>query len=61
MLKEVAESVNDAEIKIKVVEKGGSSIGKLLQEPNPTSSDECGKDDCIKGGKLPQTKHCLQV
>ena len=55
MLKEVAESENDAGIKFKVVEKGGPSVEKLLQKPNPTSSDECGKDDCrmcVEGGKL---------
>ena len=28
-----------------MVEKGGPSVEKLLQKPNPTFSDKCGKQN----------------
>ena len=57
MLKEVAEAENECGIKFKIIEKGGKTIEKQLQNPNPTSSGKCGKRDCVidnqpGGGKL---------
>ena len=46
MLKNVVESESESGIKFKIVERGGISIGKMLQKPNPTKSPGCQKDDC---------------
>ena len=47
MLREVAENESEAGIKFKVVEKGGMTIEKMLQNSNPTASGKCGKSNCI--------------
>ena len=47
MLKEVAEEEAENGIKFKIIEKGGLTVEKMLQKPNPTSSGKCGKDNCI--------------
>ena len=57
MLKQVAEAENECGIKFKIIEKGGKTIEKQLQNPNPTASGKCGKADCTidnqqGGGKL---------
>ena len=44
-------------MKLKIIEKGGKTIEKSLQNPNPTASNKCGKSDCVidnqpGGGKL---------
>ena len=57
MLKQVAEAENECGIKFKIIEKGGKTIEKQLQNPNPTASGKCGKSDCLidkqtSGGKL---------
>ena len=46
MLKNVVESESESGIKFKIVERGGISIGKMLQKPNPTKSPGCQKDKC---------------
>ena len=57
MMKEVAEADNECGLKFKIIEKGGKTIEKSLQNPNPTASNKCGKSDCVidnqpGGGKL---------
>ena len=54
-LREICE--DEKEMKFKIVEKGGMTLGNLLQCSNPTASDDCGKADCYMdnqpgGGKL---------
>ena len=44
MLKEVAEAENECGIKFKIIEKGGKTIEKQLQNPNPTSSGNVEKE-----------------
>ena len=56
-LKPIAESENEAGIKVRLVEKGGPTIGKMLQRPNPSASEGCGKEECKMcsqpgGGKM---------
>ena len=57
LLKPIAESENEAGIKVRLVEKGGPTIGKMLQRPNPSASEGCGKEECKMcsqpgGGKM---------
>ena len=55
MLREAADSEKDSGIRFKIIEKGGTSIEKLLQSSNPTASGKCNKSNCIvdqQGGKL---------
>ena len=58
MLREVAESESEAGIKFKVVEKGGMTIEKMLQNSNPTASGKCGKENCIMDNQPDGGKHC---
>ena len=46
MLKNVVESESKSGVKFKIVERGGISIGKMIQKPNPTKSPGCQKKDC---------------
>ena len=46
MLSDVVENESKSGIKLKIVERGGISVGKMLQKPNPTKSPGCQKDDC---------------
>ena len=54
----IAESESrESGIKLRIVEKGGPTIGKMLQRPNPSASQGCGKEECEMcsqpgGGKL---------
>ena len=43
-LREICEKERD--VRFKIVEKGGMTLGNLLQRSNPTASEECGKSDC---------------
>ena len=58
MLRPIAESQSkETGIKLRIVEKGGPTIGKMLQRPNPSASEGCGKEECRMctqpgGGKL---------
>ena len=58
MLIPIAESqFSETGIKLRIVEKGGPTIGKMLQRPNPSASGGCGKEECMMcsqpgGGKL---------
>ena len=39
---------------LKIVEKGGITLGRMLQKSNPTSSGTCNKSDCLmcqQGGR----------
>ena len=50
MLIPIAESqFSETGIKLRIVEKGGPTIGKMLQRPNPSASGGCGKM-CTKPG-----------
>ena len=44
-------------VKLKIIERGGVTLGNMLQNSNPTASKECGKEDCYmdhqpEGGKM---------
>ena len=43
-LREICEKERD--VRFKIVEKGGMTLGNLFQRSNPTASEECGKPDC---------------
>ena len=58
MLREVAENESEAGIKFKVVEKGGMTIEKMLQNSNPTASGKCGKSNCIMDNQPGGGKQC---
>ena len=54
-MREVTESYAECGVRFKIVEKGGISLGRMLQRPNPSASGVCGKEDCDmckQGGKL---------
>ena len=44
-LRKIAES--DKNIKFRIVEKGGQSIGNMLHSANPSSSNKCNKPECV--------------
>ena len=58
MLREVAEKESEAGIRFKVVEKGGMTIEKMLQNSNPTASGKCGKSNCIMDNQPGGGKQC---
>ena len=45
-LQKVADEESDGRIKLRVVERGGSSVESQLVRLNPTGSDECGDQKC---------------
>ena len=47
MLRKVAEEESENGIKFKIIEKGGLTMEKMLQKPNPTASGICGKENCV--------------
>ena len=54
--KSLEKDVKDSGIKIKIVEKSGESIKRMLQRSDPFKVKTCNKDDCIvcqTGGKGP--------
>ena len=46
-MKVVAESLAECGIRFKIVEKGGITLGRMLQKSNPTSNGSCNKSDCL--------------
>ena len=46
VLRGIAEECAEANIKFKVVEKGGPTVGRMLMRSNPTASGACNKPDC---------------
>ena len=44
--------------KFKIQERGGITLGNLLQNPNPTASDHCGKEDCFMDAQPEGGKKC---
>ena len=46
-MREVAENFAECGVRFKVVEKGGVTLGRMLQRPNPLASGSCSKPDCI--------------
>ena len=61
-LQKIADSEKDCGIWFKIQEKGGQTVERMLQRPNPTASEKCGKESWKKdpcnmcaqsgGGKL---------
>ena len=56
-LQKIADSESGSGLRFRVVEKGGTSVGNLLQKSNPTASGGCNKPDCVMcnqpgGGKM---------
>ena len=54
-MRDVAENLAEYGVRFKIVEKGGVTLGRMLQRPNPLSSGSCGKNDCTmceNGDKL---------
>ena len=41
------ENVKDSGIKIKVVEKAGTNVKRILQRSDPFKERNCGREDCI--------------
>ena len=53
-MRKVAEDFAECGVKFKIVEKGGITLGRMLQRPNPFSSGTCAKPDCTmceQGGR----------
>ena len=47
MMIPIAESKSrETGVKLRIVEKGGPTIDKMLQRLNPSASEGCGKDNC---------------
>ena len=46
MLRDIAEK-EACGLKLKVIERGGRTVEKLLSRSNPTASDSCGRPDCV--------------
>ena len=47
MLREIADQEKNKNLRFKIVEKGGMTIGRSFMRPNPIGSDQCGKEDCL--------------
>ena len=58
MIKVAAESEQKSGIKFKVIEKGGRTLGNLLQKSNPTASNKCGKQNCFMDQQVEEAKLC---
>ena len=52
ILKEVADKEAEPGLKFKILERGGRTVKSSVQSPNPTSTGECGSQDCVacRGG-----------
>ena len=59
MMKEVCDSEPD--IKFKVVEKGGITVEKILNKPNPTSTPGCKNDKCDGCKQEGGIKKCQKI
>ena len=56
-LREITEREKEPGVSFKVVERGGKTLARQLQSPNPTAKRNCSKTDCIPcsepgGGRL---------
>ena len=45
-------------VRFKIQERGGISLGNLLQNSNPTASDNCSKSDCFMDAQPEGGKNC---
>ena len=45
-------------VKFKIVERGGVTLGNILQNSNPTASKECKKEDCYMDNQPKEGKMC---
>ena len=43
-------------IKFKIIEKGGTTLGNLLQKSNPTASNKCGEVNCFMDQQVEEEK-----
>jgi len=54
--KELEQDINESGVKIKVAERAGTSMKRILQRSNPFKRKTCGREDCLvcsTGGKGP--------
>ena len=45
-------------VRFKIIERGGVTLGNMLQKSNPTASKECGKEDCFMDSQPEGGRNC---
>ena len=54
LLKKLQKNIDKSSLKIKLIEKAGSTLGDLLRTSDPRKEQKCDRDDCpifTKGGR----------
>ena len=46
LMKKLQEDINDSKLKIKVIEKAGSTLGDILRTSDPRKENKCDRTDC---------------
>ena len=57
-LRKIAEEESVPGVSFKVVERGGKTLARQLQNPNPTATKECSKPKCIPCGQQDGSRSC---
>ena len=57
-LRKIAEEESVPGLSFKVVERGGRTLARQLQNPNPTATKECSKLKCIPCGQQDESRSC---